>query len=212
MSLLEEALLELNPNCEFSLRGNTITRYKNGDSTTPPNQAIIDAKIEELASLVPMKFLRMKRNELLQQTDGYVLQDYKTDPIEKNKYLNYRQYLRDLPDNVTPEIDQYNNLLTTIQTVDNMNGSNPFVTVITDDHTLAPCCSKLMVDTSSKSITVTLPVSACEGLETKIKDTNDCSIYPITIIGTIDNETNLTMNQKNQCITIGYVNNKWFTF
>jgi hypothetical protein len=41
--------------------------------------------------------LRVKRNELLAETDKYMLSDFPLSTQDRVKYKDYRQYLRDCP-------------------------------------------------------------------------------------------------------------------
>lgn len=41
--------------------------------------------------------LRAKRNQLLEQTDKFMLSDFPLDTSQRTKYKEYRQYLRNLP-------------------------------------------------------------------------------------------------------------------
>ena len=52
-----------------------------------------------------MQLLREKRNQLLQESDRYVLPDYPhSSELIRNAWFAYRQQLRDLPSNSTPSI------------------------------------------------------------------------------------------------------------
>lgn len=56
--------------------------------------------------VLPLKKLKIQRNQLLQQTDWWVLPDRTATPAQ----LAYRQALRDLPANSTPALDENGNL------------------------------------------------------------------------------------------------------
>ena len=68
----------------------------------PPKEEF-EAKLQELIDAQPLKELRDKRNQVLEQTDRYATIDYpyNTDE-EKQKRMVQRQTLRDLPTLVTP--------------------------------------------------------------------------------------------------------------
>ena len=70
------------------------------------DEALVNAKIQELSQIKSLKLLRIKRNQLLQQTDWWVLPDRTATPAQ----LAYRQALRDLPANSTPALDENGNL------------------------------------------------------------------------------------------------------
>ena len=70
------------------------------------DEALVNAKIQELSQIKSLKLLRIKRNQLLQQTDWWVLPDRTATPAQ----LAYRQALRDLPENSTPALDENGNL------------------------------------------------------------------------------------------------------
>ena len=53
----------------------------------------MNAKIAELNEAEPMRLLREKRDQLLAETDWWVLPDVNVTPAQ----LTYRQALRDLP-------------------------------------------------------------------------------------------------------------------
>ena len=55
----------------------------------------------------PMVWMRSTRNLLLQETDGWVLPDRTATQAQ----LDYRQALRDLPSNSSPELDANGQLI-----------------------------------------------------------------------------------------------------
>ena len=60
--------------------------------------AQVQTKMDELEA--PINQLRQMRNKKLRNTDQYTLPDYPHDSDEiRQAWLNYRQQLRDLPDN-----------------------------------------------------------------------------------------------------------------
>ena len=70
------------------------------------DEALVNAKIQELSQIKSLKLLRIQRNQLLQQTDWWVLPDRTATPAQ----LAYRQALRDLPTNSNPALDENGNL------------------------------------------------------------------------------------------------------
>jgi hypothetical protein len=71
-----------------------------------PTESEIQAKIAELTASEPMRLLRIKRNQLLQQTDWMAL----SDRVMTQAQIDFRQALRDLPANSTPALDENGNL------------------------------------------------------------------------------------------------------
>ena len=67
-----------------------------------PTQSQVTAKIAELELAEPMRLLRLQRNTLLSATDWQVLPDLSP----SQAVLDYRQALRDLPENSTPALDE----------------------------------------------------------------------------------------------------------
>ncbi len=58
---------------------------------------------------------RQERNFLLENTDKYMISDYPITESERQKFIKYRQYLRDIPQNAEfPEIEikRYENFTT----------------------------------------------------------------------------------------------------
>ena len=63
----------------------------------PPKEAF-EAKLQELIDAQPLKELRTKRNQVLDETDKYIVADYPhATPEARQTWLEYRQALRDLP-------------------------------------------------------------------------------------------------------------------
>ena len=73
-----------------------------------PSEEQIQAKIAELEAAEPMRLLRIKRNQLLQETDWTQNRDVTL--ANDAEWAAYRQALRDLPNTATPELDEYGNL------------------------------------------------------------------------------------------------------
>ena len=81
------------------------------DGYTKPSKEDFDIKYNELINAEPMKLLREERNKKLFDTDYRIVADYPhaNDTI-KQAWLTYRQALRDLPANSTPQLDSNGNL------------------------------------------------------------------------------------------------------
>ena len=59
--------------------------------------------------VLPLKILRIQRNQLLGQTDWRMTTDYPHD--DKPSWEQYRQALRDLPATAKPQLDQNGDLI-----------------------------------------------------------------------------------------------------
>jgi len=60
----------------------------------------------------PLRQLRIKRNQLLQQTDWRATVDYPNP--DKQAWLDYRKALRDLPETADPQLDENGQLTNVI--------------------------------------------------------------------------------------------------
>ena len=103
-----QALTSLYPGCAWELHGSG-SEYEGliwKDENVPkPSVEELTAECEKINRERPLKELRAKRNRVLEQTDRYATIDYPhaTDE-EKQRWLDHRQTLRDLPELVSPEI------------------------------------------------------------------------------------------------------------
>lgn len=77
------------------------------DVDNPPSEVEIQNKLAEHEALEPMRLLRQQRNQLLSNTDWWVLPDRTVTQAQ----LDYRQALRDLPQYSSPELDENGNLI-----------------------------------------------------------------------------------------------------
>tara|TARA_R100000388_G_C7125164_1_gene102822 strand:- start:83 stop:433 length:351 start_codon:yes stop_codon:yes gene_type:complete len=84
-----------------------LSRYNFHDDQTPPTEEEINAKVEELLKLEPMRVLRVERNQKLSETDWWAGQDLTMTQDQKN----YRQALRDLPSTAEPQLDENGQLI-----------------------------------------------------------------------------------------------------
>ena len=75
------------------------------------DDVLVQAKIAELEAAEPMRLLRIKRNQLLAQTDWIATIDYPGTVEVQEQWLDYRQALRDLPANSDPQLDENGNLI-----------------------------------------------------------------------------------------------------
>lgn len=94
------AIVELCGPVNFSIDGNdydSIVWYD--ENKQKPTKEEVEQKIKEMEKLLPLKILRLERNEKLSETDKYGLVDYKfSNELEKESWMKYRQELRDLPE------------------------------------------------------------------------------------------------------------------
>ena len=103
-----QALRSLYPGCAWELHGSG-SEYEGliwKDENVPkPSVEELTAECEKINRERPLKELRAKRNRVLEQTDRYATIDYPhaTDE-EKQRWLDHRQTLRDLPELVSPEM------------------------------------------------------------------------------------------------------------
>ena len=76
-----------------------------------PTKSEVEAKIEEIQILEPLRLLREERDKLLINTDKYSILDWPHPTVEiRQNWLKYRQELRDLPLTAIPQLDENGNL------------------------------------------------------------------------------------------------------
>ena len=98
-----DAIKALAPNARWSLKGSEYSglTWVDGGGDRQPSLAEIDAKINELHRLEPMKLLREERNRRIKETDWRASSDLTI----SDEWRTYRQALRDLPSTSTPTLD-----------------------------------------------------------------------------------------------------------
>lgn len=106
---LSHIIESLRPNAIWGINRKGILIWED-KIQTPPTEIEIAQERERLIKLLPMKKLRIKRDELLRETDVYGLQDF-PEGEKKEQWKTYRQALRDLPSNQIPNLDEKNNLI-----------------------------------------------------------------------------------------------------
>lgn len=80
-----------------------------GNAMSKPTHEDLMAKVMEIQPLEALRLLRLRRNELLQQTDMYALPDFPhPDEAIRNAWLAYRQALRDITKTASPQLDLTN--------------------------------------------------------------------------------------------------------
>ena len=104
----------LRPGAEFTITDDN--NYNNivwTDTTqTKPTEEEIISKINELNTILGWEILRIERNNLLKETDKYMVLDYPNlSESKKNEWITYRQLLRDLPLNANPSVDEESELI-----------------------------------------------------------------------------------------------------
>ena len=99
-NFLDEALAQIAPGKHYVNRGDFIEWF---DNPNPPTWDIINAKMEELYAQEPMKQLRQERDRRLTACDYVVVKSIETGGPVSQEWLDYRQALRDLPNNSSPQ-------------------------------------------------------------------------------------------------------------
>jgi hypothetical protein len=102
---LPEIMKNLSPNNNWKIIANNLI-WKD-DISLKPTEIEIEAKRVELQNALPMKILREKRNIKLNDTDKYTsIPDWPHTTVEiKQSWLDYREALRNLPSNSSPQLD-----------------------------------------------------------------------------------------------------------
>jgi len=104
MIALDEVMIELRPNHNWKIINGEII-WKD-DIDMKPSEEEMEIKKNELEMMYPMKLLREKRDELLEETDKYFILDWPhKNEEDKQSWINYRQSLRDLPNTSTPQMN-----------------------------------------------------------------------------------------------------------
>jgi hypothetical protein len=79
-----------------------------------PSKEVFDAKFQELLDAQPLNELRVRRNQLLKQTDFLTVSDfpYPSEDI-RSAWIAYRQKLRNITATETPSLDEKYQLVVT---------------------------------------------------------------------------------------------------
>ena len=102
------ALKELVPGCQYASQNNEIFwDVEENNGVVCPSQEQIQKKIVELQAAEPMRLLRLRRDQLITETDWWVLPD--RTPTQAQ--LDYRKALRDMPATAEPKLDNNGNLI-----------------------------------------------------------------------------------------------------
>ena len=102
-----KAIKAINPNSQWMIENEDINNitWLSSDIPQPPAEEI-QAKIQELEALEPMRLLRIERNSRLAETDWMA----NSDVVMTDGWKTYRQALRDLPANSKPQLNDIGNL------------------------------------------------------------------------------------------------------
>ena len=105
--MIAEALVQLAPNAEWTINGDS---YEDivwlSSCITKPSKSEVTAKIAELETAEPMRLLRNARNQKLRTSDW--TQGADVPEVIKTPWATYRQKLRDLPKTANPSLDSDN--------------------------------------------------------------------------------------------------------
>ena len=91
--MIEQAILKINPNAEFSVNADDINQITWYNGTTPISVSDIQAQFTAVEFDIAIANLREKRNRLLAETDYLAL----SDSTLSSDMTTSRQALRDLP-------------------------------------------------------------------------------------------------------------------
>tara|TARA_B100000427_G_scaffold259375_1_gene223470 strand:+ start:447 stop:824 length:378 start_codon:yes stop_codon:yes gene_type:complete len=92
---ITHAILALKPGAEWNLRGDDYSGLEWLDkSQTKPTEEEVESKLRELQQLEPARLVRIKRNQLLAESDWTQTRDNVR--LNDNTWVIYRQELRDI--------------------------------------------------------------------------------------------------------------------
>ena len=101
-----DAIKSLCPTVDLTVEGNSTITFWSDDSVAKPTDSAINAELERLNNLEPMRLLRVERNKRLADTDWRASSDLTL----ADDWKTYRQSLRDLPASASPKLDSNGNL------------------------------------------------------------------------------------------------------
>ncbi len=99
--MIEQAILKINPNAEFSVNADDINQITWLNGTTPISNADIEAQFPVVEFDIAIGELRTKRNKLLADTDYLAL----SDQTLSSAMNTYRQSLRDITNGLTTVVE-----------------------------------------------------------------------------------------------------------
>ena len=95
MITLMDAVQALRPGAECNIRGNVYSGIEWLDkSQTKPTEEEVESKLRELQQLEPARLVRIKRNQLLAESDWTQTRDNVR--LNDSTWVTYRQELRDI--------------------------------------------------------------------------------------------------------------------
>jgi len=101
-----EAIVSLCPDAKWTMVDYDYNQIQWFSPDIPkPTREQVEAKIEELKALEPMRLLRLHRDKLLAETDWVTMRAYSTNTPVPAEWAEYQQALRDLPNTATPVFD-----------------------------------------------------------------------------------------------------------
>ena len=108
---ISETLLVWKPNSEYFLNGTTYSGLEWKSLDTKPTESEVTAKIKELNDGESMRLLRLERDKLLTACDWTQSRDITLS--NDADWKTYRQALRDLPKDASPNLDEHGELVIT---------------------------------------------------------------------------------------------------
>ena len=105
---IKDVISLVKPDCNWSMTDNNYDTlvWEIANSKSKPTHNELLEKVNELNNIKPLEVLREKRNELLDQTDKYMVSDFAYEvSTTKEDWISYRQELRDLPTTASPQIN-----------------------------------------------------------------------------------------------------------
>ncbi len=95
--MIEKAILKINPSAEFTVNADDINQITWHNGTTPISKEDIQAQFTAVEFDMALENLRVKRNNLLAETDYLGL----SDNTMSAEMTTYRQQLRDITNDLT---------------------------------------------------------------------------------------------------------------
>ena len=93
--MIDKAILQINPNAEFTYKNDDINTIEWHNGTTPISKSDIQAQLPAVELDIALEKVRIKRNGLLAETDYVALSDLQG-TLLTTEMTNYRQALRDI--------------------------------------------------------------------------------------------------------------------
>ena len=97
IDVIVKSIEKINPNAKYAIRDRDINNIEWLENTTPISVSDIQAEMTAVEFDMAMADLRLKRNQLLQDTDFHAL----SDNTMSAEMTNYRQELRDITEGIT---------------------------------------------------------------------------------------------------------------